>query len=49
MIDEARLRKTMDFIGRAAGGSSRPDWTLEAISCLLAGACVVVLQFLLGP
>ncbi|MDA9539019.1 hypothetical protein ACM41_23210 [Bradyrhizobium sp. CCBAU 21362] len=28
---------------------TRPNWTLEAISCLLAGACVVVLQFLLGP
>lgn len=48
MINEAQLRKAMDFIGRTAGESSRPDWTLEAISCLLAGACVVVLQFVLG-
>lgn len=48
MINEAHLRKAMDFIERTAGGSSRPDWTLDAISCLLAGACVVVLHFVLG-
>lgn len=43
------LRKAIEFIGRVAGGSSRPDWTLEVISCLLAGGCVVALQFALGP
>lgn len=43
------MRKTLECIERLVLRSSRPDWTLEALSCLLAGACVVMLQLTLGP
>jgi len=32
------------LIGQIAAGSARPDWTLLALSSLLAAALVLVLQ-----
>ncbi|WP_283810017.1 hypothetical protein [Bradyrhizobium guangzhouense] len=39
------LGRLKAFVARAARGSTRPYWTLLAISCLASAAIVMALRF----
>ena len=42
------LRRFEGLVTRIASGSTRPDWTLFAISHLLSAAIVLILRSVLG-